>query len=116
MATKPKHKTKRFAPKLHVRKGDTVVVLAGDDKGKQGEVTQVFPDKMRALVEGVNIVKKHVKATQNEEGGIQEMSASVHVSNLAVVDPKTGEAGRVGRKTENGQSVRYSKKSGNILS
>lgn len=113
MATKDK--TKRFAPKLHIRKGDTVMLLAGDDKGKTGEVTQVFPDKMRAIVEGVNIVKKHVKATQNEEGGIQEMPASVHISNLSVVDPKTGEASRVGRKVENGQSVRYSKKSGNII-
>ena len=113
MATKDK--TKRFAPKLHIRKGDTVMLLSGDDKGKTGEVTQVFPDKMRAIVEGINIVKKHVKATQNEEGGIQEMPAAVHVSNLAVVDPKTGEATRVGRKVENGQSVRYSKKSGNII-
>jgi large subunit ribosomal protein L24 len=109
------HKTKRFAPKLHIRTGDTVVVISGDDKGKQGSVVQVFPDKMRAIVEGVNIVKKHVKASQNEEGGIQEMSASIHVSNLALVDPKTGEATRVGRKEEKGERVRYSKKSGNII-
>jgi large subunit ribosomal protein L24 len=113
MATKAQ--TKRHTPKLHIRRGDTVMVLAGDDKGKTGEVTQVFPDKMRAIVEGVNIVKKHVKATQTEEGGIQEMSASMHISNLAVVDPKTGEASRVGRKIVDGKSVRYSKKSGNII-
>ncbi|MCB0529764.1 MAG: 50S ribosomal protein L24 [Saprospiraceae bacterium] len=113
MATK--HKVKRFAPKLHVRRGDQVVVLAGDDKGKTGQVLQIFPDKNRAIVEGVNIVKKHVKATQNDEGGIREMEATIHLSNLAVVDPKTGEATRVGRREENGKSVRYSKKTGNII-
>jgi large subunit ribosomal protein L24 len=113
MATKAQ--TKRHTPKLHIRRGDTVMVLSGDDKGKTGEVIQVFPDKMRAIVDGINIVKKHVKATQNEEGGIQEMPASVHISNLAVVDPKTGEATRVGRKIVDGKSVRYSKKSGNII-
>ena len=91
------------------------MVIAGDDKGKTGEVIQVFPEKNRAIVEGVNIVKKHVKATQTEEGGIQEMAASVHMSNLALVDPKSGEPTRVGRKVENGVSVRYSKKSGNII-
>lgn len=113
MATKAQ--TKRHTPKLHIRRGDTVMVLSGDDKGKTGEVIQVFPDKMRAIVDGINIVKKHVKATQTEEGGIQEMPASMHVSNLAVVDPKTGEATRVGRKIVDGKSVRYSKKSGNII-
>ena len=113
MATK--NKVKRFAPKLHVRKGDQVMVLAGDDKGKTGQVLQVIPDKNRAIVEGVNIVKKHVKATQNEEGGIQEMEATIHLSNLAVLDPKTGEPTRVGRRSEDGESVRYSKKTGNII-
>lgn len=109
-------KNKQTRPaKLHIRRGDTVMVLSGDDKGKTGEVLQVFPEKMRAIVEGVNIVKKHVKATQNEEGGIQEMSASIHVSNLAVLDPKTKEATRTGRKLVDGKSVRYSKKSGNII-
>ena len=106
---------KRQRTKLHIRRGDTVMVMAGDDKGKTGEVVQVFPDKMRAIVEGVNIVKKHVKATQTEEGGITEMPASIHISNLAVVDPKTGEATRIGRKNVDGKNVRYSKKSGNII-
>jgi len=101
--------------KLHVRRGDKVMVIAGDDKGKTGEVLQVFPEKMRAIVDGVNIVKKHVKATQTEEGGIQEMPAAVHISNLALVDPKSGEATRIGRKKVDGVSVRYSKKSGNII-
>ena len=113
MATK--NKVKRFAPKLHVRKGDQVMVLAGDDKGKTGQVIQVIPDKNRAVVEGVNIVKKHVKATQNEEGGIQEMEATIHLSNLAVLDPQTGKPTRVGRRSENGESVRYSKKTGNVI-
>jgi len=113
MATK--HKVKRFAPKLHVRKGDQVMVLAGDDKGKTGLVIQVFPDKNRAVVEGVNIVKKHVKATQNEPGGIQEMESTIHLSNLAVVDPKTGEPTRIGRRNENGESIRFSKKTGNVI-
>ena len=114
MATK--QQTKRHAPKLHIRRGDTVIVIAGDDKGKTGEVLQVFPDKMRAVVDGINIVKKHVKATQNEEGGIIDQPAAVHVSNLALYDSKTKEATRVGRRlNENGEWVRYSKKSGNII-
>jgi large subunit ribosomal protein L24 len=113
MATK--NKTKRFAPKMHIRTGDKVMVTSGDDKGKTGVVLQVFREKMRATVEGLNIVKKHVKASQTEEGGIQEMPAPIHVSNLSIVDPKTGEATRVGRKIENGVSVRYSKKTGNII-
>jgi large subunit ribosomal protein L24 len=114
MATK-KNTVKRFTPKLHIRQGDKVVVIAGDDKGKTGEVLQVFPAKNRAIVEGINVVKKHVKATQTEEGGIQEMFASIHISNLAIADPKTGEATRVGRRNENGVNVRYSKKSGNTI-
>jgi large subunit ribosomal protein L24 len=109
------NKSKRFTQKLHIRKGDTVMVIAGDDKCKTGEVLQVFPDKLRAIVDGLNIVKKHVKASQTEEGGIQDMPAPLHISNLLVVDPKTGEATRVGRKIENGVSVRYSKKTGNII-
>jgi large subunit ribosomal protein L24 len=113
MATK--NNTKRFAPKLHIRTGDKVMVLSGDDKGKTGLVLQVFPDKLRAIVEGVNVVKKHVKASQTEEGGIREMEATIHVSNLALVDPKTGEATRIGRRIENGEKVRYSKKTGNVI-
>lgn len=113
MATK--QKSTRFAPKLHVKTGDTVQVISGDDKGKKGQVLQVFPAKQRAIVEGVNIVKKHVKASQTNEGGIQEMAASIHVSNLMLVDPKTGQASRIGRKSVDGKTVRYSKKSGNII-
>ena len=113
MATK--QKSTRFTVKFHVKTGDTVQVISGDDKGKKGQIVQVFPDKQRAIVEGVNLVKKHVKASQTNEGGIQEMSASVHISNLMLVDPKTGQASRIGRKNVDGKNVRYSKKSGNII-
>jgi large subunit ribosomal protein L24 len=113
MATQ--QKVKRFKLKQNIRSGDNVVVIAGDDKGKTGVVLAVQLDKQRAIVEGVNIVKKHVKATQDAEGGIQEMAAPVHLSNLALVDPKTGNATRVGRKLVDGKSVRYSKKTGNII-
>jgi len=113
MATQQKQK--RFAPKFHIKRGDTVMVMAGDDKGKTGTVLSVISDKQRAVVDGVNIVKKHVKASQTEEGGIKEMPAAVHISNLAVVDPQTGEPTRVGRKIVEGKSVRYSKKTGNII-
>lgn len=108
-------KVKRFRLKQNIKSGDNVIVLAGDDKGKTGTVISVEPAKQRAIVEGVNIVKKHVKATQDTEGGIQEMPAPVHLSNLALVDSSTGKATRVGRKHVDGKSVRYSKKSGNII-
>ncbi len=113
MATKAT--TKRHKPKLHIRTGDVVMVIAGDDKGKVGKVLQVFPDKMRAIVEDVNIVYKHQKATAEEEGGIVQMPAPVHVSNLALIDPKTNEPTRIGRRLENGKWVRYSKKTGNLI-
>lgn len=110
-----KNTTKRFAPKLPIRNGDTVMVIAGDDKGKTGEVVKVFPDTMRAIVEGLNLVTKHVKATQATEGGIEEMAAPIHISNLALIDPQTGKPTRIGRRKENGVTVRFSKKSGNII-
>lgn len=113
MATK--HNSKRFTPKFHIRTGDTVMVIAGDDKGKTGQVLSVIKEKNRAVVEGVNIVKKHVKATPQQEGGIQEMESTIHISNLMLLDPKTGEPTRVGRTEENGVRVRYSKKTGNII-
>ncbi len=110
-----KSKSKRHKLKLHVRTGDTVMVIAGDEKGKKGIVLQVFPDKMRAIVEDVNLVYKHVKATAEQEGGIEQIPAPIHVSNLALVDPKTGEPTRIGRRLENGKWVRYSKKTGNLI-
>ena len=110
-----KNTSKRFSTKLHIKSGDKVVVISGDDKGKTGIVSQVITTKSRAIVDGLNIVKKHVKATQTEEGGIQEVSAPMHISNLALVDPKTGKATRVGRKVVDGKSVRFSKSTGEII-
>ena len=102
--------------KLHVKKGDTVKVLAGTDNGKTGKVTSVDREKGRAFVEGVNLVSKHTKpSASNPQGGIVKREASVHVSNLMVVDSK-GQASRVGRKlNKEGKLVRYSKKSGEVL-
>lgn len=111
-----KQNTNRFAPKLHIKKGDKVMVVAGDDKGTTGTVLEVIPAKNRAIVENVNIAKKHMKPTnERPEGGIHEIALPVHLSNLMVVDPKTGKPTRVGRKTVDGKSVRYSKSSGEII-
>lgn len=108
---------KRFKPKLKIKKGDLVKVIAGEYKGAQGRVLKVFPEEGRIIVEGVNIVKKHVKPSQKyPQGGIIEMEAPIHISNVMLVDPKTGEPTRVGRKRlEDGRIVRYAKKSGEIL-
>jgi large subunit ribosomal protein L24 len=113
MATQ--QKVKRFNLKQIIRRDDTVMVIAGDDKGKTGTVIAVELDKQRAIVEGLNIVKRHVKATQDSEGGIQEKPAPIHLSNLSLIDPQSGEPTRIGRKLVDGKSVRYSKKSGNII-
>ena len=110
------NKTKgRFAPKLNIKKGDSVQVIAGNDKGTVGTVLAVMPSEMKAIVEGVRLVKKHVKATQQDQGGIQEMSAPIHISNLALIDPGTNQPTRVGRKIVDGVSVRVSKKSGKTI-
>lgn len=101
--------------KPSIRKGDLVMVVAGADKGKQGNVMEVFHDKDRVIVEDVNIVKKHRKPTQNTAGGIVEIPAPIHVSNVMLIDPKSGEPTRIGRKIVDGKSVRYSKKSGEII-
>lgn len=100
--------------KLHIKKGDIVIVNAGEDKGKEGKVLSVDPKKQRAIVEGVNMVSKHSKpSAANPNGGIIKKEAPIHISNLNVKDPKTGVATRIGRKEgENGKLVRYSKKSG----
>ena len=100
--------------KLHIKKNDTVVVLAGEDKGKTGKVLKVLVEKNRALVEGVNMVSKSTKpSAQNPQGGIVKQEAPIHISNLSLVDPKSGKATRVGLKvTEDGKKVRIAKKSG----
>lgn len=100
--------------KLHIKKGDTVYVNAGEDKGKTGRVLKVFVDKERAIVEGVNIVSKSTKPNaKSPQGGIVKQEAAIHISNLNVVDPKTGKPTRIGRKLDaNGKLVRYAKTSG----
>jgi len=104
----------RFAPKLHIKKGDKVKVIAGSYKGVEGEVKEVLGAKNRAIVDGVNLMKKHTKPTQDSPGGINEINTSIHVSNLMLVDVK-GNATRIGRKEVDGKLVRYSKKSGEII-
>ncbi len=103
--------------KLHVRKGDTVQIIAGNDKGKSGKVLEINKAKYRAIVEGANMVTKHVKpSATNPEGGIQKTEASIHLSNLKVVDPSSGNPSRIGRKENaDGKLQRYSKKSGEFI-
>lgn len=100
--------------KLHIKKGDTVYVLAGEDKGQQGRVLSVQAAKNRAVVEGINIVSKSTKpSAKHPQGGIVKMEAPIHISNLALIDPKSGKPTRVGvRVNEKGEKVRYAKKSG----
>lgn len=103
--------------KFHIKKGDTVKVIAGDDKGKEGKVLEVVAAKNRAIVEGVNIVTKHQKPSAGKpEGGIKKSEASIHISNLMLVDPASGKTTRVGRKAdEKGKLQRYAKKTGEII-
>lgn len=104
-------------PKLHIRKGDTVKVLAGDDRGKEGKVLEVIAEKRRALVEGVNIMTKHSKPSAGKpEGGITKVESAIHISNLMLVDPASGKPTRVGRKlNDKGKLQRFSKKTGEII-
>lgn len=102
--------------KMHVKKGDKVKVISGKDKGKEGVVLEVFGRKNRVLVEGINMVKKHAKPSQdNPQGGILNQEAPIHASNVMPLDPKTGEPTRVGYRLENGKKVRIAKKSGEPL-
>lgn len=100
--------------KLHIRKGDTVIVITGNNKGQKGRVLEVIKKTNRAIVEGVNLMKKHTKPNANSpQGGIIEQEAPIHISNLMLVDPKSGEATRITRKlNDKGNLVRYSKKTG----
>jgi large subunit ribosomal protein L24 len=104
-------------PKLGIRKGDKVRVIAGDDKGKEGAVLEVIVSKNRALVEGINIITKHTKPSAGKpEGGIKKTEASIHISNLQLLDPASGKLTRVGRKLDDkGKLKRYSKKTGEII-
>ena len=99
-----------------IKKGDRVVVLSGKDKGKTGEVVQVMPREERAVVRGVNLVRRHQRQTAQQEGGIISKEASVHLSNIAVADPKDGKPTRVGFKTlDDGRKVRFAKRSGDLI-
>lgn len=101
---------------MHVKKGDKVMVISGKEKGKTGTVIAAFPKKDRVIVEGLNIVKKHMKPNQaNPQGGIMNLEASVHVSNVMLIDPKSGEPTRVSYKVEDGKKIRVAKKSGNTI-
>ncbi|MCS6967105.1 MAG: 50S ribosomal protein L24 [Cytophagales bacterium] len=103
--------------KFHVRRGDKVMVIAGDEKGKIGTITKIITKKQRAIVEGLNIVKRAVKpSNDNPEGGFIEKEAGIHISNLMLIDPKTGEPTRIGRRRNAaGKLERYSKKSGETI-
>lgn len=99
-----------------IKKGDRVVVLAGRDLGRTGEVVEVRPSEDRAVVRGVNIIKRHTRATAEQEGGIISKEAPIHLSNLAIADPKDGKATRVGFKTlDDGRKVRFAKRSGDLI-
>ena len=99
-----------------IKKDDRVVVLTGKDKGRQGQVVRVFPKEGRLVVSGVNMVKRHTRPSQSDpQGGIKHKEAALHVSNVALVDPKTGEPTRVGFRIEGGKKVRFAKKSGEVL-
>lgn len=99
-----------------IKKGDKVVILAGRDKGKTGEVVKVLPADNKVVVSGVNVVKRHQRPTQTDQGGIKEKEAAIHVSNVALADPKTGEPTRVGFKTlDDGRKVRVAKSSGEVI-
>ena len=115
--SKRKKRISHRPDKLNIKKGDSVYVVAGDDKDLSStkEVLEIFPKKNMAIVDGVNIVTKHVKPSQNDEGGIRQMPAPIHLSNLMLADPKSGEPTRVGKKRIDGKLVRYSKKSGEII-
>jgi len=103
-----------MSKKLHIKKGDTVYVNAGNDRGKTGKVLEMMVDKSRAIVEGINMVSKHTKPnTKHPQGAIIKQEASIHISNLQIVDPSKGKPTRVGRRLNaNGKLVRYAKKSG----
>jgi len=105
-----------MATKFRLRRGDEVVVTAGRDKGKKGRIVQMLPKEARAVVEGVNVVKRHQRQTAREQGGIVEKSAPIHISNLAMADPKDGQPTRIGyRFLEDGRKVRFAKRSGEVL-
>ncbi|MCX7607008.1 MAG: 50S ribosomal protein L24 [Bacteroidia bacterium] len=106
----------RFSPKLHIRRGDTVKVLSGEDRGKTGRVVRVLPRKGLAIVEGVGLITKRVrKSQQYPQGGVVQLERPIPVCKLQLIDPSTNKPTRVGRRFENGKWVRYAKKSGKVV-
>lgn len=102
--------------KLHVKKDDKVMVITGKDKGKTGRVIVAYPRENRVLVEGINMVKRHTKPSQqNQQGGIIEQEAPIHASNVMLLDPKSGKPTRIGYKVESGKKVRVAKRSGEVI-
>jgi large subunit ribosomal protein L24 len=102
--------------KLKIKSGDTVKVIAGDHKGSEGKVLRVYREKNKAVVEGVNMVSKHTKpSAKNPQGGIVKKEAPMHISNIALIDPKSKQPTRVGIKVEGDKKVRFSKKSNQVL-
>ena len=107
----------RKVAKIHIRKGDTAIVIAGNDKGKKGKVLEVIKEKNRAIIEGANMITRHVKpSANNPEGGIEKTEAPIHISNIMVVDPSSGDPTKIGRKlNDQGKLQRFSKKSGELI-
>ncbi len=102
--------------KFHIKKDDLVKVISGESKGEEGKVLAVYTDKNKALVEGVNMVKRHTKPNATHpNGGIVDQEAAVHLSNLMLIDPKTGDTTRIGRKLVDGKLSRFSKKTGEVI-
>jgi large subunit ribosomal protein L24 len=103
--------------KTHIRKGDTAIVVSGNDRGKKGKVLEVLKDKNRVVIEGVNMITRHVKpSADNPEGGIKKTEAGIHISNVKLIDPSSGEPTRIGRKlNEEGKLQRFSKKTGDFI-
>ena len=105
-----------MAKKFKIKKGDKVTVITGRDKGKTGEVVQMLPKDDRVIVRGINIVKRHTRASQNTPGGIVEKEAAIHISNIAHIDPKSDQPTRVGYRTdEAGRKLRFARRSGEVI-
>lgn len=102
-------------PKLKIKKGDQVIVLSGEDKGKTGEVVKSMPKESKVVVQGINLVKRHTKPSQTTPGGIITKEAPIDSSNVAIVDPKTGKASKIGYKEVDGKKVRVARKSGEVI-
>src|ERR1700683_5794017 len=102
-------------PKLKIKKGDNVVVISGRDKGKSGEVLRVFPTESRLVVQGIHVARRHTRQSMGNPGGIVDKELTIHVSNVAHIDPSTGKPTRVGYKAADGRKVRFARRSGEVL-